>query len=43
MYPNGGAGVNNIEKVSFSSDGNGVDVGDLTELSGYMGTCGTQY
>ena len=43
MYPHGGIAVNNIEKVSFSSDGNGTDVGDLTEISGYQGTCGSQY
>ena len=41
--PNGGVGVNTIDKWPHASDTNATDVGDLTITHGYCGPSGCQY
>tara|TARA_B100000378_G_C18008810_1_gene399887 strand:+ start:30 stop:1211 length:1182 start_codon:yes stop_codon:yes gene_type:complete len=42
-YPNGGVGVNIIDKWPHASDTNASDVGDLTATKGYQGPSGCQF
>ena len=41
--PNSGQGSDHIEKFSFTTNGNGTDIGNLSGQIGYLGSNGSQY